>query len=136
MTLRLRSAGLLLLLAVAACAPATSAANASGRRDRNMITESELATVPSDMNAYEIVQRLRPFWLNIRAERSFNGGPAEILAYQGDLRLGGVENLKGIRGTEVLRIEYLDASEAVSRLPGIGTSRPAGAIIVRMRVAS
>jgi hypothetical protein len=119
-----------LLLATACGAPAGGPAP----RDRAVISEAELSALPGDMNAYEAVQRLRPFWLVVRAERSFNASLAEILAYQGDMRLGNAESLKNIRASEVLRLEYFDASQAVARLPGIGNSRPAGAIVVRMRV--
>jgi hypothetical protein len=119
-----------LLLATACGEPAAGPAP----RDRAVISEAELSALPGDMNAYEAVQRLRPFWLVVRAERSFNASLAEILAYQGDMRLGNAESLKNIRASEVLRLEYLDPSQAVARLPGIGNSRPAGAIVVRMRV--
>ena len=119
-----------LLLATACGEPAGGPAP----RDRSVISEAELSALPGGMNAYEAVQRLRPFWLVVRAERSFNASLAEILAYQGDMRLGNAESLKNIRASEVLRLEYLDASQAVARLPGIGNSRPAGAIVVRMRV--
>jgi hypothetical protein len=119
-----------LLLATACGAPASGPAP----RDRSVIAESELSALPGDLTVYEAVQRLRPFWLSVRATRSFNGADAEVLAYQGDMRLGNVELLKNIRASEVLRLEFLDASQAVARLPGIGQSRPVGAIVVRMRV--
>jgi hypothetical protein len=119
-----------LLLATACGAPAGGPAP----RDRDQISEAELSALPGDMNAFEAVQRLRPFWLVVRAERSFTAQQAEILAYQGDMRLGNVEALKNIRASEVLRLEFFDPSQAVARLPGIGNSRPAGAIVVRMRV--
>lgn len=119
-----------LLLASACAAPAASG---PAPRDRSVIAESELSGLPAGMDAYEAVQRLRPFWLNVRANRSFNGATAEVLAYQGDMLLGNVESLRNIRSNEVLRLEFLDASQAVARLPGIGNRRPAGAIVVRMR---
>jgi hypothetical protein len=133
MRLPLRWINLLAVLLVAAACSAP-AANGPAPRDRSIISEAELAALPGDMDAYEAVQRLRPFWLNVRANRSFNGATAEILAYQGDMRLGNVESLKNIRASEVLRFEFFDASQTIARLPGIGNDRPAGAIVVRMRV--
>ncbi|HYR11788.1 MAG TPA: hypothetical protein VEQ60_28650 [Longimicrobium sp.] len=121
----------LLLLATAACA---APASGPAARDRSLIVESELSGLPGGMNAFEAVQRLRPFWLNVRANRSFNGAQAEVLVYQGEMRLGDVESLKNIRASEVLRFEYLDPSQAVAKLTGIGNSRPAGVIVVHMRV--
>jgi hypothetical protein len=124
------------LLAVLLVAAACSAPAASGPapRDRSVISEAEMSALPNDLNVYEAVQRLRPFWLNVRANRSFNAANAEILAYQGDMRLGNVELLKNIRASEVLRLEFFDASQTIARLPGVGNDRPAGAIVVRMRV--
>jgi hypothetical protein len=124
---------LAVLLLSAACGP-PPAGGGPAPRDRSVISEAELSALPGDMNAFEAVQRLRPFWLVVRAERSFNASLAEILAYQGDIRLGNAESLKNIRASEVLRMEFFDASQTVARLPGIGNSRPAGAIVVRMRV--
>lgn len=124
---------LAVVLLSAACASSGGGAG-SIPRDRSVISESELSALPRDMDVHEAVQRLRPFWLNVRATRSFNGAMAEVLVYQGDMRLGNTESLKNIRASEVLRLEYLDASQAVARLPGIGNSRPVGAIVVRMRV--
>lgn len=121
-----------LLLASACAEPANGPAPRIG--DRTVITESDLSKLPAGMSAFEAVQRLRPFWLNVRASRSFTSdNNAEILAYQGDMHLGNAESLKNIRASEVLRLEFFDAAQAVSRLPGIGNRRPAGAIIVRMR---
>lgn len=131
MRLRFRWTSLFaVLLLASACGPAASG---PAPRDRAVIAEEELTALPAGMNAYEAVQRLRPFWLNVRANRSFNASTAEVLVYQRDMRLGNAENLRNIRVNEVLRMEYFDAAQAVARLPGIGNSRPAGAIIVRMR---
>ncbi|WP_420125672.1 hypothetical protein [Longimicrobium sp.] len=131
MRLRFRWTALLAgLMLVSACAPAASG---PAPRDRTVISEEELTALPGGMNAFEAVQRLRPFWLNVRANRSFNATTAEVLVYQGDMRLGSADNLRNIRVSEVRRLEYFDPAQAVARLPGIGNSRPAGAIIVRMR---
>lgn len=121
-----------LVLAAAACGPAP--AGGPALRDRAVISELEMSELPGDLSVLDVVRRERPFWLNVRATRSLRSDPGEILVYQGDLRLGSVDALANIRASEVLRLEFLDASQAVARLPGIGTSRPAGAIVVHMRV--
>ena len=127
-----RALVLLAVLLSAACGQ--QSAQGPAPRDRSLITELEMSELPSDMSALEVVRRQRPFWLNVRAPRSFTASPGEILVYQGDIRLGSVESLANIRASEVLRLEFLDPSQAVARLPGIGTSRPAGVIVVHMRV--
>lgn len=123
---------LAVLMLAAACGPSGNTGPAP--RDRSVITNAELEALPNGMNAYEVVQRLRPFWLNVRATRSFNGAQAEVLVYQGEMRLGDTESLRNIRASEVERFEFLDPSQAVARLTGLGNSRPAGVIIVHMIV--
>lgn len=119
---------LALLLAVAAC----GAAPESGpriSRDPDLISTAEIEPLRT-YSALEIIQRLRPRWLQVRAHQSLSGGESQILVYQGQMRLGGIEVLRGIRGQELERLRFLDASEAVAQLPGIGSQRQAGVILL------
>lgn len=121
----------LLTVAVAACAttPATKT-----RTDRNRITAEEVQQSQAT-DAYEVVQRLRPQWLNVRGGGSLTRGTG-ILVYLNSSRLGGVESLRQIEIETIQELEFYDQSKAVAMLSGIGSDAIAGAIIVHTRVGS
>jgi hypothetical protein len=122
------------VLAATACSGAPQ--NTPGTsRDPDMISTVEIDPLRS-YSVHEIIQRLRPRWLQVRSNSSLSGGSSEILVYQGQMRLGGVDMLRSIRGAELLRLRWLDTSEAVAQLPGIGSMRPAGVILLEMRAGT
>lgn len=133
-TYRLVLLGLALLAATAACGGAPQS-NPGVSRDPDLISTVEIDPLRS-YSVHEIIQRLRPRWLQVRSNSSLSGGSSEILVYQGQMRLGGVEVLRNIRGAELLRIRWLDTSEAVAQLPAIGSLRPAGVILLEMRAGT
>jgi hypothetical protein len=122
-----------LLVTAAACGTPESGPRVS--RDPDMISQAEIDPLRT-YSVFEIIQRLRPRWLQVRSQQSLSGGQNQILVYQGQMRLGGVEVLSGIRGNELLRLRWLDTSEAVAQLPGIGSLRPAGVILLEMRAGA
>jgi hypothetical protein len=81
------------------------------------------------MNAYEAVERLRPFWLRSRNATSSRGVPSSILVYLNGSRLGGTDMLRRLEVIPVTSIRYLDAAAAKS-LPGLASLRVEGAILV------
>jgi hypothetical protein len=122
------------VLAATACSGAPQ--NTPGTsHDPDMISTVEIDPLRS-YSVHEIIQRLRPRWLQVRSNSSLSGGSSEILVYQGQMRLGGVDMLRSIRGAELLRLRWLDTSEAVAQLPGIGSLRPAGVILLEMRAGT
>lgn len=110
------------------CAGTTNAAGPS--KDRNRITAAEIRSVDVQ-NLHEVVQRLRPRWLEVRAPRSgFAGDNTTVVVYLDRTLLGGPRELEGL-GPEVAGwIEYVTGSEAAARLPGITARHIEGAIIV------
>ena len=101
------------------------------RRDYNVLTAEELETVRAS-NLYEAIERLRPRWLNVRSQQSFNT-PTSIVVYQGQTLLGGVDMLRQF-GTDVARrIRYLDGPTASATLPGLGTRQVEAAIVINPR---
>jgi len=85
---------------------------------------------------YDVVQRLRPRWLEIRAgDRSFaiGTGRATIVVFQDQSYLGDVEYLKQIAPDLAYELKWLDGPTASSTLPGLGSQHVAGAIIIRTR---
>lgn len=121
-------AAMLLFTAVAsACAPPVT----TGVRDPNVITTEELQSVQaSDLE--EAIQRLRPRWLTVRSPQTFGQGAGitQILVYQNQSRLGGLEVLRDLGIDSAAWIEYLDRASASARLPGAGGQDVEGAIIL------
>jgi hypothetical protein len=123
---------LLVLSGAAACAPAATeggaaAAPSSGRSD--VISREELEANAS-LNMYDVVQRLRPRWLNTRGTRTTSGTQLELVVYQNLVQLGNVETLRQLRPTMAQRVRFLDAQTASASLPGLGSRQVAGAIVI------
>jgi len=115
----LRSALLALFLGVTACASSSGSADGP-RRDPNVITQDELADL-QQLDALQVVQRLRPRWLRIRA------GAVPETVVNGSRIEGQAEALRNYRVGEIRELRYLSPSDATLRF---GTGYPAGAILV------
>lgn len=115
----------LLVLGSAAC---TSRNAASSGNDRNVIAEAEIDELRR-LNALEIVQRLRPQWLQTRGIDSFQQSNA-VIAYLDGGRYGLAAALRNVRANDVLEIRYLDSRQATMRF---GVGHPSGAILVLTR---
>ena len=153
----MRSSGLCLAMftaaAAAGCAskpgqtttpvPATRAATPSTRavsmpRGRaDLITEAEIAAAGGNLQtAFEIVQRLRPTMMRLRAgtttgssdgRSSTNVSSARIMVYLDNQPMGGIDALREIMTSQVREIRYLNANDATTLF---GTGHQAGAIQV------
>lgn len=108
---------------------------ASGARatqtNSTVLTREEIATINVG-NLYDAVQRLRPRWLVVRADRSFNNQTA-IVVYEGQTLLGGPNALRDINVTSIDRLQYIDGPRASATLPGLGSQHVQGAIVIQMR---
>lgn len=112
-----------------AAADSGTVARTSGtRRDLSVITVEEIQRSGA-MNAYEAVERLRPFWLRSRNATSSRGVPPSILVYLNGSRLGSIDMLRRLEVIPVTSIRYMDAAAAKS-LPGLASLRVEGAIMV------
>ena len=98
------------------------------RLSREQIMESQA------LNLFEAVQRLRPRWLDVRGgTRSFTMD-TEIVVYQNDMLLGGVDNLRQMSPELAVEIRWVDGALAAATLPGLSSGRHiSGAIVVRTR---
>jgi hypothetical protein len=121
---------LVLLLLAAACASAGSGAGAGGSRDPNVISAAEIEEYRSagTRDLYELVQRARPAWLRVRAERSIHL-ETNILVYQNQQRLGTIDILRDLTILNVVSLRYIDSARA-GLLPGAGSQHVEGAIII------
>jgi hypothetical protein len=113
-------------LTLAACASAGGPANTGG--DRDVITADDVARVPQATNAYDVIDRLRPFWLKQNGPRSLaNGGGNQVadvgsvgtVVFIDGVKAGDLEQLKTINASAIKQIRFLDASEATA-LHGTG----------------
>ncbi|HST60432.1 MAG TPA: hypothetical protein VLK84_17160 [Longimicrobium sp.] len=126
---------------LAGCAPATaeggasagaSAGTSSGNRIRaNVLTRAEIEG-SGTTNLYDAIQRLRPQWIRNSAQTNYGGGGTEIVVYQNTTLLGGLDALRQIAPGYAENVRYLDASTATNTLPGLGSRKVAGAIVVEL----
>lgn len=113
------------LLAVGACA---SASGTGVRPRQDVITAAEIEATRVS-NLFELVQRLRPRWLELRSPQSFTSNTL-IVVYQGQSYLGGVDILRQFGKESAHRLIYLDGPTASATLPGLGTRQVEGAIVI------
>jgi hypothetical protein len=114
-------------LLVAACAGGVR----QSRPDRNVISEQELQAAGST-DAYNVVQALRPLWLQKRGPSTITLQESVKVYLDGAL-LGGPEYLRQIDVLSVSTIRYMDALEATQRW---GLDHGQGAIVVVSRRGS
>jgi hypothetical protein len=126
---------MVVLGAANACASAgAGAASPATKTSPNLITAAEI-DAGDFRSAYDVVQRLRPNWFTKAAGGSQAiGGGSGLLVYLDNTRMGGVEALRDLTPGGIQSLEYMDASTAQSKLPGIGSSVISGAIRARSRV--
>ena len=96
----------------------------------NVISGGELDTARNagTRDLHELISRIRPRWLDVRAERSLHL-QTTIAVYVNNSRLGGPDALRGFPLASISSIRYLDAAEAM-RLPGAGSTHVEGAIVI------
>ena len=113
-----------LLLVVGACSSSRSnSLRSSG--DNDLITIDEIGQATS-ANAFELIQAHHPLWLRKRGRNSIlNDG--EILVYQDNVRLGGIDVLRQMPLMSIRMIRYYDSTKAQQRY---GTGHDHGVIQV------
>lgn len=99
------------------------------RRRRDVILQDEIAGSGA-ANLYEVVQRLRPGWLRGGSATNLRGGGGGVVVYQNNTPLGGVEALRQLTPGYAASLRFLEGTEASNTLPGLGSRRVAGAIVV------
>lgn len=96
-------------------------------RDRAVITSGEIRGMQVT-NAYDVVQLLRPWWLNQRGTNILGEQRDETIAvYLDGTRVGGIPALREMRAEIVHSIRFMDPAAATFRF-GAGHSH--GAILV------
>jgi hypothetical protein len=114
---------LLACASLAACSQNRGGALPAGSLD--LITRDQIVD-NHFINAYEAVQAMRSNWLQARGTDSFRT-PSEVLVYQDNVRLGGIDELRAIQTTSIAWIRHYDGVEATNRW---GVGHAAGVILV------
>lgn len=133
--LNLRTAFVILCVSAAGCGKAQM--RSSSLSDSHSLSATDISQAGLS-TAYDVVERLRPQWLHVRAARSLNGGGPEVsgpgavsvVVYVDGVRAGDLSALRDIPASSVDNMKFLDASEATNEH---GTGHLYGAIEVRTR---
>ena len=113
----LRILGVAALLVLGACSSSGRSNNTRASGDSDLITIDEIGQSTST-NAFELIQSRHPLWLRKRGRNSIlNDG--EILVYQDNVRLGGIDALRQMPLMSIRMIRYYDSTKAQQRY-GIG----------------
>jgi hypothetical protein len=99
------------------------------RPRRDVITSDELMA-SGTTNLYDAVQRLRPQWLRGGSASNFTGGGQGYVVYQDNAPMGGLDALRQTSIEFAGELRYLDGPTASNTLPGLGSRRVSGAIII------
>jgi len=119
--MKLRRAAALFVLCVVAGA---SAAEAQGRRSRNVITEDEIAK-SSAADAYDLIRQLRPAWFSSRGVVSGDVYAGGIVLYLDGIKQNSLEELRSVAIERIKEARFYSASDATTKF---GTGHPSGAI--------
>lgn len=103
------------LVFVSACATLPQASDAERSESGDRITESEMSDA-SAVDAYGVVEQLRPQWLRARGVMSLRLGVGELpVVYVDDLRFGDILTLQTLPIIEIAEIRYVNARDATTR---------------------
>ena len=119
-----RCALLLCALPVLSACASSGSGSSGGSSSRDVITAEEIQAAPPG-DGYQVVQRLRPRWLQ---PRGASGTPQ--VRIDGRVVQGGIQALRQLRGTDIQEVRFIDARDATTQL---GTGFPAGLIDVITR---
>lgn len=118
----------LLFTSVTACAT-TGEGGTSGDSSRDRLVFSELDLSLSGKSAYDVIDELRPDWLQRRGRTSIKN-PEEINVYLEGTEYGTIDALHDISAENVELAERLSSGEAQFRF---GPGNTQGAIVIQLR---
>lgn len=119
---------LALLFGLAACTSTERGAR-SDQSSENTIKFDELSITVTGKTAYEVIQEVRPQWLQTRGQDSIRD-PGEVMVYLERTEYGSVDSLQQLNAENIDSVEYLDSGQAQFRF---GPGNTQGAIVVYMK---
>lgn len=114
----------LIAASASACATAGPEQQTSARPSSTVISPDEIRASTAT-NAFELLESLRPNWLQARGLQSLQG-EGQLAVYLNGIRIGGPEELRSMALNGLTSVRYLDARTATQRW---GTGHPHGAIV-------
>jgi hypothetical protein len=106
---------------------------ASNGQDPDLLTREQIMSVQGATSLYDVVQRLRPRWLQARAEhRSLNDASTQIVVYENQTQLGNLDALRLLQPDMAYEMRWMNGTVASDKLPGLSVI-VAGAIIISTR---
>jgi hypothetical protein len=96
--------------------------------DRNRITPEEMTAVDPGMSALQVIQRLRPNWLQGRGATQVRGDEPAVPVYVNNQRTS--TPLTGHAARDIREMQFLDSINATQRF---GTGHTHGAIIIILK---
>lgn len=118
------------VFSVSSCASAHAFAGEPTRASRNVLKETELASLER-LNALQALKRLRPQWLSTRGQSVLLAPSREaVRVYLDGMLLGNTPSLGRIPVRTVGEIRHLSAAQATLRFGG---GHASGAILVTTR---
>ena len=119
---------LALLVMGLGCSPSLDPAAAGQARTRSsLITFEEMQQRGPFSSLYDLVQKLRPRWLQSQGPDTFMGQPGQVQVHMDGNRLGGVDALRGLGAHGVTSIQWMAPIDAAARF---GLDHGHGAIII------
>lgn len=109
----------------------TNSEGGSNRQD--VLSREAILGVQGATSLHDVVRRLRPRWLTVRAARSSMNTGTTIVVYQNQSYQGGVETLRQFDPSSAYELRYMDGPTASASLPGLPGQHVAGAIIIHTR---
>lgn len=116
-------------LALASCAGRKNPGKAQSSGGSGAITRAEMEKVRYS-SLYEVVQALRARWLQSRGPTTFLSRPTEVQVMVDEMRMGGIDALRGLRTDNVVSIAFFDPVTAAQRWGG---KHAQGTILVTTR---
>ena len=125
---------LLTLLTVATiigCGPTRTRPATTRTSSPDYVTSIEIAATPAS-NAYDLISRLRPRWLQALPAGSLSSSVRTqmIVVYVDGVKIGEKEGLRSISASAVKTMQYYDAARAATILREVGSQPIAGAIVI------
>ena len=97
------------------------------RQNPKLITLDEIQSSGA-ATAFDLVETLRPLWLNKRGPQSFVDD-GDVWVYMENARLGGRSTLREIAAASIGSMQFLDVKDANYRY---GQGHPYGAIVISL----
>ncbi len=98
--------------------------------DRHLITLEEIERTTGS-TAYDLILKLRPFWIRGRGPRSINRNTEAQypMIYLNGQKFGNIDTLSEITNTNITEIKFLSPSDATIRY---GVNHGGGAILIKI----